>query len=103
MAGTEWAIWAVLLLAQQFTFLFSGRAKNSGSLRYSALAGIGSHSTWFFSQVFFVQTIMAFKDAPLRHQVAVALFYVTFTILGTLSAQWMALKWETGKMEVGAR
>ena len=93
----------MLLFGQQFTFLFSGRAKNSGSLRYSAFAGIGSHSTWFFSQVYLIPAILDFRDAPLSLKVAMTLFYVTFTILGTLSAQWMALRWESGRMEVGAR
>ncbi len=104
MAINDWVLWACLLYAQQFTFLFSGRAKNSGSLTYSALAGIGSHGTWFFAQVFFIPAILTFVDAPLVFKLKTALFYMTFCILGTVNAQWIALKWaEHGKMRVGAR
>jgi len=104
MGITEWMMWALLLFSQQFTFLFSSRAKNSGSLKYSALAGVGSHGTWFFAQVFFVTSILRFADSPWTAQIGVALFYMTFTIIGTCSAQWIALRWaERGKMQVGAR
>ena len=100
----QWCVWALLLFSQQFTFLFSSRAKNSGSIKYSALAGIGSHGTWFFAQVYFVTSILRYANAPLTEQLGVALFYMTFTILGTISAQIIALKWaERGKMKVGAR
>ncbi len=103
MDDTSWPIWALLLFSQQFTFLFSGRAKNSGSIKYSALAGVGSHGTWFFAQVYFVTSILKYANAPWTTQLAVALFYMTFTILGTISAQVVALKWERGRMKVGAR
>jgi hypothetical protein len=104
MSVAEWAIWGAMLFAQQFTFLFSTRAKSSGSIRYSALAGIGSHGTWFFAQVLFVRTVLDYADASFVAQLGVALFYMAFTIMGTVSAQWIALKWaERGKMRVGAR
>lgn len=92
MALTDWLVWACILWLQQFTFLFSGRAKASGNLRYSAIAGIGSHGSWFFANLYFVQTILAFKDSPLWQQALVAVFYMTFTISGTVSAQYLALK-----------
>ena len=103
METNEWVIWALLLFSQQFTFLFSGRAKNSGSLWYSALAGVGSHGSWFIAQVFFINTIVRFGNEPWRTLVPALLFYMTFTILGTISAQAVALRWERGKMKVGAR
>ena len=104
MSPSDWVLWAFLLYAQQFTFLFSGRAKNSGSLKYSALAGIGSHGTWFFAQVFFIPAILTFVDASSAFKLMTALFYMTFCILGTVSAQVIALRWaERGKMMVGAR
>ena len=103
MDFNQWFVWALLLFSQQFTFLFSGRAKNSGSLSYSALAGVGSHTTWFFAQVFFVNTIIRFANEPWSTLLPAALFYVTFTILGTTSAQAVALRYERGAMKVGAR
>ena len=103
MHGWEWFWWAVILYLQQFTFLFSGRAKTSGSLKYSALAGLGSHSTWFFANLYFVRSILEFQTSPWWVKGLVCMFYVTFTISGTLSAQWIALnKLEHGKMKVGA-
>lgn len=99
----DWVLWAFLLFGQQFTFLFSGRAKNSGSLWYSALAGVGSHGTWFFAQVFFISVIVNLKGAPFATLIPAWLFYTAFTILGTVSAQAAALKWERGRMKVGAR
>jgi hypothetical protein len=104
MGFSDWLVWACILYLQQFTFLFSGRAKASGSLKYSALAGIGSHGSWFFANLYFITTVMHFKDSPLWQQLLVCLFYMTFTICGTVSGQWVALKYlEKGKLQVGAR
>jgi hypothetical protein len=98
-----WATWACFLWLQQFTFLFSGRAKASGSLKYSALAGIGSHMSWFISNTMFVASILEYKDAPWSVKLTVGAFYTFFALTGTLSAQWCALRWESGKASVGAR
>lgn len=104
MQGYDWTVWAFFLFSQQFTFLFSSRAKNSGSIKWSAIAGLGSHSTWFFANLYFVQSILHFKDSPIYIQGLVCLFYMTFTIIGTVSAQWLALRYvEKGRMQVGAR
>ena len=104
MAAHEWIIWAIILFLQQATYLFSGRAKASGSLVYSGIAGLFSHSTWFFANLYFVQSIFQFKDSPWHVKAAVCAFYVTFTLSGTLTSQWAALRWvERGKMKVGER
>ena len=102
MSLGEWVLWAALLFLQQFTFLFSGRAKSSGSLMYSFVAGLGSHSTWFFSNLFFVRSIIEFRDAPLEVKLAVCAFYVTFCQAGTQLALRLAYRIEKGKMRVGA-
>lgn len=102
MGLTEWVLWAVLLFAQQFTFLFSGRAKASASLRYSLVAGLGSHSTWFFSNLLFVRSIIEFREAPLWTKLAVCVFYVTFCSAGTQVAMRVARRIEKGAMRVGA-
>ena len=102
MSAVEWAMWATLLFLQQFTFLFSGRAKSSGSLTYSFVAGIGSHSTWFFSNLYFVRSIIEFRDAPWPTKLAVCLFYVAFAQAGTQIAMWIAKRIEKGSMKVGA-
>lgn len=102
MSLLEWATWALLLFLQQFTFLFSGRAKSSGSLAYSFVSGLGSHSTWFFSNLFFVRSIIEFRDAPWATKLAVCMFYVTFCQAGTQIAMRIAQRIERGKMRVGA-
>lgn len=102
MSFAEWALWAVLLFAQQFTFLFSGRAKASGSLTYSFISGLGSHSTWFFSNLYFVRSIIEFRGAPWPTKLAVCVFYVTFAQAGTQIAMRIARRIEKGSMRVGA-
>ena len=102
MSLTEWVMWGLLLFAQQFTFLFSGRAKSSGSLTYSFISGLGSHSTWFFSNLYFVRSIIEFRDSPWPTKLAVCLFYVTFAQAGTQIAMRIAKRIEKGNMRVGA-
>jgi len=102
MSFSEWTWWAVFLFLQQFTFLFSSRAKSSGSFRYSLIAGFGSHSTWFFSNLFFVQSIIRFKEAPMPVLLGVCAFYVFFCQAGTQVAMQIARRIEHGKMRVGA-
>lgn len=102
MTWAEWTWWGTFLFLQQFTFLFSGRAKASGSLRYSLIAGLGSHSTWFFANLFFVRSILEYQTAPLPVQLGVCAFYVGFCNFGTQMAMRIALRIERGKMKVGA-
>jgi len=99
---TWWVTWAVILFLQQFTFLFSGRAKNSGSIRYSALAGLGSHASWFFANLYLITSVLEFRDEEAWKQALICLFYVTFTIAGTTTAQVLAMKYEKGAARVGA-
>lgn len=98
-----WLVWAALLFSQQSTFLFSGRAKTSGSLSYAGWSALFSHSTWFFSNLYFVHSVIVFRDAPLLTQISVCLFYVFWCTLGTLVAMKLALRIERGKMAVGAK
>jgi len=97
-----WLAWAFILFAQQFTYLFSGRAKASGSLKYSFYAGLGSHTSWFFSNLYFIASVLNFRNAPVWQQGLVCAFYVLFTLSGTLSAQYLAMRYEKGKSRVGA-
>jgi hypothetical protein len=102
MSVGEWAMWGALLFLQQFTFLFSGRAKSSGSLAYSFITGLGSHSTWFFSNLYFVRSIIEFRDASWPVKFGVCAFYVVFCQAGTQIALRIAYRIERGKMRVGA-
>lgn len=97
-----WFIWAGILLAQQSTFLFSSRAKNSGSLRYSFIAGLGSHSTWYWAQMIFVLAIVELREASIFWKLGGWGFYVLFCNLGTVAAQHFAKRWEKGASRVGA-
>lgn len=97
-----WMLWALILFAQQFSFLFSSRAKNSGSMFYSALAGLGSHGTWFIAQMIFVVSILQFREASLSMKVQGLFFYIACCTSGTVAAQYIALLYERGSAKVGA-
>jgi hypothetical protein len=45
-----WIIWAGVLLAQNFSFTFVSRARNSGSLKRHVIAALASNGVWFWGQ-----------------------------------------------------
>ena len=100
---TTMTVWAFVIFIRQFTYLFSGRAKTSGSLWYSWWAGLGSHQTFFWGEVLLIGLILNFQDKPLNLLIWVSIVYTLAAQLGTLSAQFLALKWERGRMQVGSR
>lgn len=83
-----WLIWGVLLILQQFSQTLSSRAKNSNNLWYGALAGVFSHGVWFISLYYIVQ------HQQHGSRVIACVFYVTMCVLGTVSAQRLAIRWE---------
>lgn len=80
------------------------RARNSGSLRYHAVAAIGSNGIWFVSQFFVVDVltkIIANRDVG--QGVLAALFYITLTTASGLAMHhYLQTKVEKGKAKVGA-
>lgn len=97
-------IWAVLLMAQNFAFTLVSRARNSGSDAYHAIASVFSNGIWLvvnFLVVAQFTEILNTKDPALFAKVAV--FYVTFTVIGSVYGGRFARKYlERGKRRVGA-
>lgn len=104
MTAKLWIVWAVVLIAQNFSFTAVSRARNSGSLRRHIYAGLASNATWFVSQIIAVgafMNIITGKSGPVA-AIAAGVFYTVFTMLGSVLAHSHALKTEKGKSAVGA-
>lgn len=101
-----WPLWAVFLICQNFAFTFVSRARNSGSLKRHMLASIASNGIWFisFTVLFsvFGKVLEALKSGNLLEALAVGLFYTAFTMTGSISSHFFALRTEKGKSAVGA-
>jgi hypothetical protein len=80
------------------------RARNSGSLRYHAVAAVFSNGVWFASQFFVVAVlseVIAAKDVGLG--LATALFYLLLTTVSSVGMHYFLMnKVEKGKAKVGA-
>ena len=89
---TLWVAWSILLLLQQASHTFSSRAKNSDSYVYNTFAAVGSNGIWFVSQIFAIDQILKIiTSGSWQAAVGVGTFYTVFCVLGSLSAQWLAL------------
>ena len=100
---TTLVVWSMVIFARQFTYLFSGRAKASGSLWYSWIAGLGSHQTFFWGEVLLIALILDFQSQPLMALFWISILYTLVANAGTVAAQHIALRMEKGKMQVGSR
>lgn len=94
--------WFCLLAVQNAAFTWVSRARNSGSLRYHAIASVFSNGIFFASQFILISMIvdpsMSFKE-----KLALGLIYVTATVTGSVLMHWFSMKHlETGKRKVGA-
>lgn len=99
-----WIIWALLLVAQNFSFTFVSRARNSANLKRHVVAALLSNGIWFISQIITINTAMDILSG--KHGIPAAigagLFYTAFTIVGSVLAHELALRSEKGKSSVGA-
>lgn len=94
----NWMLWGILLLVQNFSFTIVSRARNSKSLAYHAIASVFSNSIWFASQFIIIDSISkVIKTADLVLGIKLGLFYTCFTMIGSLSSHWMAMKFWEGK------
>lgn len=100
MSGTTLVVWALALIIQNMSFTWVSRARNSGSLRYHALASVFSNGIWVTIQFMLVKGIM---DAEgLGEKVFIGAFYTTFTVIGSVLAHHLLMKYvERGKLKVG--
>lgn len=88
----EWVVWAILLLAQNASFTLVSRARNSNSLGYHALAGLGSNGIWFAGQfILFQKMFDILKTGSWGAAAGVGLFYTVFTLIGSVGMHWIAM------------
>jgi hypothetical protein len=60
---------------------------------YHAIASVFSNGIWFASQFIIIDNISkVIKNADLGLGIKLALFYTCFTMIGSLSSHWMAMK-----------
>lgn len=99
----SWVLWALILLMQNASFTLVSRARNSGSLKFHALAAVGSNGIWFVGLMFAVDKIKEAKDAhDIWLLIGSAVFYTIFTVIGSVSMHYISMKYlESGKRKVG--
>lgn len=104
MTLTMWAWWAVILLAQNFSFTFVSRARNSGSLGRHIKAALASNGVWFASQAIAINAFLAIVTGKFGFPMAIfaGTFYTVFTVIGLVLAHYYSLRTEKGKSAVGA-
>lgn len=97
-----WALWGAILFAQNASFTWVSRARNSGSIAYHALASVASNGVWIASMYFVVDQLQAAKGSA-QQMVIVGLFYTACTVAGATFMHWFSMRFlETGKRRVGA-
>ena len=99
-----YALWAVLLLAQNASFTWVSRARNSGSDWYHAIAAVFSNGIWFGAYfITFDQVWQVLKSGNVWHGIAVGIMYVACTVTGSVAmGKFLRAKVERGKLRVGA-
>lgn len=98
----DWVIWSLLLLLQNASFTWTSRARNSGSLAYNAAASVFSNGIWFIGQLVVINKVIQYKNDYSMLAVC-ALFYTLFCVTGSVSAQYVLMRYvERGKRKVGA-
>ncbi len=102
---TLYALWAVLLVIQNASFTLVSRARNSGSIKFHAIASVFSNGIWFASQTIIISIIAnAFAKGDVPVIVMTGLFYTVFTVIGSITMHHISMKYiEAGKRAVGAR
>lgn len=103
MTLAGYAFWALLLALQNASFTVVSRARNSGSDAYHAIASVFSNGIWLLVNFLVVSQfneILKTNDMLLFAQIA--LFYVTFTVLGSVYGGKISRTFfEKGKRRVG--
>lgn len=104
MSFQSWFIWALFLIAQNVSFTFVSRARNSASLARHMKAAAISNLVWFGSQVILLTDVLPMLkgEQGLLRAIGAGVFYTVFTMGGSAAAHWYALRTEKGKAAVGA-
>jgi hypothetical protein len=100
-----WLALAVLLIAQNLSFTLVSRARNSGSILWNGVASIFSNGIWIAGQATIIGIIFeALRSGDITKVVLLGAFYTTFTVIGSMVGQYIALNFiEKGNRRVGAR
>lgn len=96
--------WAAVLFAQNYSFTYVSRARNSGSLWRHLKAAIFSNGVWIFSQILMLGPMFDMLTGKHGHgmQTVAGLVYTASTVSGSVIAHVVAQKIEKGKDRVGA-
>lgn len=98
-----WLMWGVLLLAQNASFTWVSRARQSANPWYTARASLCSNGIWFVGQIFIIDIFMQVRETgELTKMLPAIIFYTCMTTTGTVMMQSLLLKLEKGKNRVGA-
>lgn len=96
--------WAGILFAQNYSFTYVSRARNSGSLLRHFKAAIFSNGIWIVSQILMLGPM--FDQLTGKHglgqQIASGAVYTVATVAGSLAAHFISKKTEKGNTAVGA-
>jgi hypothetical protein len=97
----SWLAWAALLLAQNASFTWVSRARNSRSVKYHAVASICSNGVWFVAIAVAVDKIAEAKGDPWLFA-GTALFYTLCTVAGSVGMHHLLMTHvETGPRRIG--
>ena len=88
----KWTLWALLLIAQNATFTWVSRARNSSSLGYHAVASVASNGVWFACQVLLLQEFFALFGRG-GSVVPLMAFYTACTVTGSVGMHYVSMKW----------
>lgn len=99
-----WALWAVMLLWQNYAFTEVSRARSSASLKRHMKAAFMSNGVWFLQTLFVYSQFLRIITGEYGVLLSIfsAVFYTAFTMSGSIYAHYRALKKESGKTAVGA-
>lgn len=96
--------WAAVLFAQNYSFTYVSRARNSGSLLRHAKAAVFSNAIWIFSQILMLGPMFDSLTGKhgLHQQIIAGAIYTVATVAGSIAAHVVAKKTEKGSSAVGA-
>lgn len=100
----QWLIWACLLFAQNYSFTYVSRSRNSADVKRHMLAASLSNIVWFFNQLITVGKLLDLITGKHGWMLAAftGIFYTVFTMLGSYISHKVCLRTERGKAAVGA-
>ncbi len=93
MALGGYVAWALVLLAQNFSFVLVSRARNSTNIWYHAGCSLLSNGVWFIQNLILMGNIFeVFRNGNWAQAVGIGLFYTFFTMSGAIAAHYFALR-----------